>query len=186
MRICKLTNKNLFPGATSVVAERRRKYFGGKENENSVRGNRKSDRCYICRKKGHYAKQCPHKGKEKVIHSLSEIADLENADVESLFSVHEEPTPDVILALALDDFSPNESSGSDYSDSDEDLSPIHCFGPTSPDSNLDPISLIQPLAKVQIFLGKYEKPISVIAFFDTGAAASIINPSILPRSHWQE
>ncbi|KAA8532368.1 hypothetical protein F0562_032377 [Nyssa sinensis] len=40
------------------------------------------------------------------------------------------------------------------------------------------------MEKVQILLGKYERPVSVIAFFDTGAAASIMNLSILPSSHW--
>ena len=117
------------------------------------------------------------------------MIDLEDADVEPLFSVQDdEPTVDAILALGFEDFSTEEL---DHSGLDSDFIPydVHCLAPACLDSTLacpDPIFLIQPLAKVQILLGKYEKPIFVIAFFDTGVVASIINPSLLPRFHWQE
>ncbi|ESQ39483.1 hypothetical protein EUTSA_v10001272mg [Eutrema salsugineum] len=39
-------------------------------------------------------------------------------------------------------------------------------------------------AKIYIFPTKYDKPIPVIAFFDMGAASSIIKPDILPSTHW--
>lgn len=44
--------------------------------------------------------------------------------------------------------------------------------------------LAQPLAKVELLPGKYEKLVPIITFFDTGATASIINPATLPRSYW--
>ncbi|KAL9241030.1 hypothetical protein vseg_015190 [Gypsophila vaccaria] len=42
-----------------------------------------------------------------------------------------------------------------------------------------------PNAKIYIFPNKYDRPIPVIAYFDTGAASSIIKPNILPPSHWE-
>ncbi|KAL3643586.1 hypothetical protein CASFOL_014401 [Castilleja foliolosa] len=43
-----------------------------------------------------------------------------------------------------------------------------------------------PNVKIYIFPTKYDKPIPVIAFLDTGAASSIIKPDILPSTHWNQ
>ena len=37
-----------------------------------------------------------------------------------------------------------------------------------------------PIAQVHILLETYSRPIPVIALFDTGAAATILHPKILP------
>ncbi|KAK9025605.1 hypothetical protein V6N11_038466 [Hibiscus sabdariffa] len=37
----------------------------------------------------------------------------------------------------------------------------------------------------QFYLGKYDKPTEVIAFIDTGAATTIMNPEILPAKWWK-
>ncbi|KAK8315520.1 hypothetical protein V6Z12_D01G247900 [Gossypium hirsutum] len=42
-----------------------------------------------------------------------------------------------------------------------------------------------PHIPVSIYTSKYSKPVTVIAFIDTGAAESIMNPEILPREHWE-
>lgn len=54
----------------------------------------------------------------------------------------------------------------------------------------DPFSAISlerpvPIAKINLFLNYYDKPIHVIAFFDTGAASIVINLDLLPSSHWE-
>ena len=41
-----------------------------------------------------------------------------------------------------------------------------------------------PIAQVHILLDSYSKPTPVIALFDTGAAATIIHPKILPEEFW--
>ncbi|KAK9019066.1 hypothetical protein V6N11_034105 [Hibiscus sabdariffa] len=55
------------------------------------------------------------------------------------------------------------------------------------------ISSIAPIASaipaphipVSVYLSKYDKPIEVIAFIDTGAAKTIMNPDILPPEWWK-
>ncbi|KAH1032088.1 hypothetical protein J1N35_044262 [Gossypium stocksii] len=42
-----------------------------------------------------------------------------------------------------------------------------------------------PQVLVKIYLDKYSKPVTVIAFFDTGAAATIMNPDVLPLEWWK-
>ncbi|XP_023638422.1 uncharacterized protein LOC111830501 [Capsella rubella] len=54
----------------------------------------------------------------------------------------------------------------------------------SDDGELAYLSQPSPNAKIYILPTKYDKPIPVIAYFDTGAASSIIKPDILPDSHW--
>ncbi|KAI4373351.1 hypothetical protein MLD38_011484 [Melastoma candidum] len=41
---------------------------------------------------------------------------------------------------------------------------------------------ISPHIKVQIYLSKKHRPIQAIAFLDTGAAESLINPAMIPPS----
>ena len=41
-----------------------------------------------------------------------------------------------------------------------------------------------PIAQVHVLLDTYSRPIPVIALFDTGAAATILHPKILPAECW--
>ncbi|XP_010445614.1 PREDICTED: uncharacterized protein LOC104728315 [Camelina sativa] len=73
------------------------------------RGFKKSDRCYICKKKGHYAKQCPNKKKrDNLLGYLAKVEDIDDSDIESIFSLDDEPTDDTVLAMGME--SEDESS----------------------------------------------------------------------------
>ena len=47
-----------------------------------------------------------------------------------------------------------------------------------------PLTNPTPIAQVHILLDTYSRPIPVIALFDTGAAATILHPKILPAECW--
>lgn len=105
----------------------------------------------------------------------------EEDDLESIFSLEDEQSPETLQII-------------DYSDSEDDtakensqellfsIPEINVINPAVPNLSL---LLDRPYAKINIFLDHYAKPITVIAFFDTGAACTIINPEILPPSHWK-
>jgi hypothetical protein len=86
-------------------------------------------------------------------------------EVESLFSLTDEITPDTIAAVA------DESS-------DDEIYELYQAQPTLTPSH--PI----PLAPVSIFTSTYAKPIKAIALFDTGAHRTIFNPKVLPPHCW--
>ncbi|KAH1067454.1 hypothetical protein J1N35_032441 [Gossypium stocksii] len=46
-----------------------------------------------------------------------------------------------------------------------------------------PVSV--PNIPVKIYLDKYSKPITIIAFIDTGVAETIMNPDVLPQEWWK-
>ncbi|KAK2645547.1 hypothetical protein Ddye_020742 [Dipteronia dyeriana] len=43
-----------------------------------------------------------------------------------------------------------------------------------------------PQVQVQILIEKYSKPIPTIAYFDTGAQSTMMNPKVLPPEAWKE
>lgn len=56
--------------------------------------------CYICNQKWHFAKQCP-KRQQKLLAQIEQTTDvsLEDADIESIFSVEEKPSSKTICWL---------------------------------------------------------------------------------------
>nr|XP_009796560.1 PREDICTED: uncharacterized protein LOC104243109 [Nicotiana sylvestris] len=42
-----------------------------------------------------------------------------------------------------------------------------------------------PQVELKVYLSKWDKPTRVIAFIDTGAASSLINPVVLPEDQWE-
>ena len=42
------------------------------------------------------------------------------------------------------------------------------------------------IIKMKVIPSKYANPVKVVAFFDTGASYSIMNPYILPPSQWKK
>lgn len=117
-----------------------------------------------------------------------------DSDLESVFSLEDEQTPETILSIAYFDSDSEEQSPQSHEDSGDDesqlsevpevfqlkeivVAPIVCllkFFLTT--------DRLSPTIKFQIFVDHYDKPIPVIVYFDTSAACTVINPDILPSS----
>ena len=100
-------------------------------------------------------------------------------EVESIFSVDEEINKQTLCVLQLSN-SDTEPSQSE-SDSDLEQEQGQAF-------QMNAINMAQkvPMIKMKVIPSKYANPIRVVAFFDTGASYSIMNPDILPSVHWKK
>ncbi|GJV48318.1 putative zinc finger, CCHC-type containing protein [Tanacetum coccineum] len=145
---------------------------------------RTSDRCFICQKKGHFARNCPDKKRSQaLIQALNQVELVDVSDLESLYSLDDEPSDSVLCTIAYSDFSSDDDSDTDSLESDSDFG-VHMINP------IPHVLLIQEdptllLAKVHLLTDAYAKPIPVIAFFDTGSLVSILNPNILRDHYWK-
>ncbi|XP_023903831.1 uncharacterized protein LOC112015633 [Quercus suber] len=75
--------------------------------------------------------------------------------------------------------SEEDSSLDSEEDSDPEIQTIFTSQPI-----IAPLTSPTPIAQVNILLDTYARPIPVIALFDTGAAATILHPKILPKECW--
>ncbi|KAK2642488.1 hypothetical protein Ddye_024251, partial [Dipteronia dyeriana] len=75
--------------------------------------------------------------------------------------------------------SDDSSSSSETSDYSEPDLPSEAYQATS-DNNL------RPQIQVQILAEKYSKLVPAIAYFDTGAHSTMMNPRVLPPEAWKE
>ncbi|KAF8051624.1 hypothetical protein N665_1689s0001 [Sinapis alba] len=151
---------------------RRKKFFQKKQSF------KKSTKYFLCRKEGHFAKNYPNrsaKKKQYLINSISEIApdiDLDSHDLESI--------------LSYDSDDNNSNCGYSKYDSSSESSPDEddecCFKITKLSRHEEiqtphlPVTIFDPSCK--------EDPIHAIAFIDTRAHTTIMNPNILPSSMW--
>ncbi|GJZ51938.1 putative zinc finger, CCHC-type containing protein [Tanacetum coccineum] len=118
-----------------------------------------------------------------LIQALNQVEPVDVFDLESLYSLDDEPGDSVLCTIAYSDFSSDDDSDSDSLESDSDfgvymINPIPHVFPIQEDPPL-------PLVKIHLLTDAYAKPIPVIAFFDTGSNVSILNPNILPDHYWK-
>lgn len=113
-------------------------------------------------------------------HLLQYVGPDEFSDAEYVFSLKDERASNTLFAiqvLAADNDTDSTSSNEQF----ETYEINGIFATTTPSYHNQPV----PVAQISIKLTTYAKPFQVIAFFDTGVTTSIINPKLLPSSHWK-
>ncbi|KAH9780730.1 hypothetical protein KPL71_008191 [Citrus sinensis] len=150
------------------------RFFRKKSSSSREFKRKQSSRCFICKKKGHYAKDCPNK-REKSIRLVEHLqATTDNSpakdELEFYFSEQDEPTDETVFALQ------------NSSDSDSDQSQVIFHQQSLSLDTTVPI----PSIKLQILPSKFQRPIPAIGLIDTGAQRSMLNPHILPSEYWTQ
>ena len=133
----------------------------------------KSCRCFICKKKGHFARNCPNgpsKSVRLIKHLQGSLLLSDNDGVESFFLEQEDYDEQTAFVLAEDHSDP------------ESVSIIQTIQQIQKTQPVTPILSI----KIHLLLEKFDKPISVIGFIDTGAPKSMLNLSIMPSHFWEK
>ncbi|KAH9769515.1 hypothetical protein KPL71_012031 [Citrus sinensis] len=149
------------------------RFFRKKSSSSRDFKRRKSSRCFICKRKGHFAKDCPHKREKSIrlVEHLQTTTDysLEKDELEFYFSEQDEPNDETMFAL---------QNSSDDSDSDQSQIIFH-----QQLLSLDTTIPI-PSIKLQILPSKFQRPIPAIGLIDTSAQRSMLNPHLLPPEYW--
>ena len=139
--------------------------------------NPKNSYCFICKKKGHFAKICPNKlaKSSRLLHHLQTSSVISaHDDIESLFSEQESANEETIFALEETDTNSDSNS-----EKVQIIDMVHILRASVAQS-----SISIPSISVHILPAKFHKPISVIGFIDTGAQKSMLHPTILPPNCW--
>ncbi|KAH9716757.1 hypothetical protein KPL71_021569 [Citrus sinensis] len=164
------------PESSSRPRRSRKPYrFFKKKSSSSREFKRKqSSRCFICKRKGHYAKDCPNKREKSIrlVEHLQATTDYSpaNDELEFYFSEQDEPNDETVFALQ------------NSSDSDSDQSQVIFHQQSLSLDTTVPI----PSIKLQILPSKFQRPIPAIGLIDTGAQRSMLNPHILPSEYWTQ
>ncbi|KAK8539399.1 hypothetical protein V6N12_043025 [Hibiscus sabdariffa] len=120
--------------------------------------------------------------KEKAWREVNKILWIiipEDDDVESIFSIEDELSDQSLFAIQALDEEPEEKFETDWSS--ETIYMLQHRISTNNICSIVPI----PHVQAAVYLEKYDKPISIIAFIYTGAAKSIMNPDVLPKEWWK-
>ncbi|KAH9686576.1 hypothetical protein KPL70_014414 [Citrus sinensis] len=151
------------------------RFFRKKSSASRDFKRRKSSRCFICKKKGHYAKDCPNKREKyiRLVEHLQTTTDysLEKDELEFYLSEQDEPNDKTVFAL---------QNSSDDSDSDQSQIIFH-----QQLLSLDTTIPI-PSIKLQILPSKFQRLIPAIGLIDTGAQRNMLNPHLLPPEYWTD
>lgn len=83
---------------------------------------KQSDKCFICHKPNHYAKNCPKKSKRDnlMFHLMQLTPGVTDSDLELVFSLKDEQTPETILSIAYSEFDSEGQSPPSPDDSGDD------------------------------------------------------------------
>ncbi|KAH9724757.1 hypothetical protein KPL70_007611 [Citrus sinensis] len=150
------------------------RFFRKKSSSSREFKRKQSSRCFICKRKGHYAKDCPNKREKSIrlVEHLQATTDYSPAkdELEFYFSEQDEPNDETVFAL----------QNSSYSDSDRSQVIFH-----QQLLSLD-TTIPVPSIKLQILPSKFQRPIPAIGLIDTGAQRSMLNPHILPSEYWTQ
>ncbi|KAH9668332.1 hypothetical protein KPL70_021374 [Citrus sinensis] len=151
------------------------RFFRKKSSSSRDFKRRKSSRCFICKRKGHYAKDCPKKREKSIrlVEHLQATTDYspKKDELEFYFSEQDEPNDETVFALQ------NSSN-----DSDNDQSQVIFHQQLLSLDTIVPI----PSIKLQILSSKFQRLVPAIGLIDTGAQRSVLNPHILPSQYWTE
>ncbi|KAH9744329.1 hypothetical protein KPL70_003653 [Citrus sinensis] len=150
------------------------RFFRKKSSPSREFKRKQSSRCFICKRKGHYAKDCPNKREKaiRLVEHLQATTDYSPAkdELEFYFSEQDEPNDETVFALQ------------NSSDSDSDQSQVIFHQQLLSLDTTVPI----PSIKLQILPSKFQRPIPAIGLIDTGAQRSMLNPHILPPEYWTQ
>ena len=92
--------------------------------------------------------------------------------------MYDEYSPQALAVVAYSTSEEDSEPNSEY-DSDPEIQTIYTSQPI-----IAPLTNPTSIAQVHLLLDTYSRPIPVIALFDTGAAAIILHPRILPQEFW--
>ncbi|KAH9752127.1 hypothetical protein KPL71_014578 [Citrus sinensis] len=149
------------------------RFFLKKSSSSREFKRRKSSRCFICKKKGHYAKDYPNKREKyiRLVEHLQATTDYspDKDELEFYFSEQDEPNDETVFAL---------QNSSDDSDSDQFQVIFH-----QQLLSLDTTVPI-PSIKLHILPSKFQRHVPAIGLIDIGAQRSMLNPHILPPTYW--
>ena len=139
-----------------------------------------SKACFVCRRPGHFAKNCPKREKATTLLEQAQIhaKDIPFSNIESFFSLDDEYSPQALVVVAYSTSEEVSEPDSEY-DSDPEIQTIY-----TSQLIIAPLTNPTPIAPVHLLLDTYSTPISVITLFDTGAATTILHPIILPQEFW--
>ncbi|GJU98616.1 hypothetical protein Tco_1327887 [Tanacetum coccineum] len=116
-----------------------------------------------------FARNYPDKKKSQtLIQALNQVEPVDVSDLESLYSLDDEPSDSVLCTITYSDFSSDDDSDTDSLESDSDFG-VHMINPIPhvlPIQEDPPL----PLAKINLLTDAYAKPILVIAFVNTGSS----------------
>ncbi|KAH9734708.1 hypothetical protein KPL71_017467 [Citrus sinensis] len=150
------------------------RFFRKKSSSSREFKRKQSNRCFICKRKDHYAKDCPNKREKSIrlVEHLQATTDYSPAkdELEFYFSEQDEPNDETVFALQ------------NSSDSDSDQSQVIFHQQLLSLDTTVPI----PSIKLQILPSKFQRPIPAIGLIDTGAQRSMLNPHILPSEYWTQ
>ena len=158
----------------SSKRQKKIRYFRAK-----ARSSRKSDRCFLCKKKGHFAKNCPTK-KQKSANLVTQLMSAHpDSDLESVFSEQSFADAETKFALA------SSTDDEEGSEGDQTLSP---YIPTFTTIPLHPLYFSEisqsPHIQVTLLASKYAKPLKAIGLLDSGSIKTMVNPELLPPDIW--